>query len=198
MLDGAFSSTHPVSGQWVSGLLTGIGQHARHISRYLSYYFSPNTHLSGEALGLFYAGTLFPEFRDAARWRSIGTRVLLAESRSQLFSDGVHFEQSTCYHTYTLDTYLHFVLLAARNGVTLPDHLVEQVDTCRVPDFRVSRTDRFPALATGWRGRRLLPLAGRQRGGTAADCFAVRGPPSSIDRISRGQPRGCARRDVSG
>src|SRR5690348_6606887 len=31
---------------------------ARHLESYLSTYFSPNTHLTGEALGLFYIGTL--------------------------------------------------------------------------------------------------------------------------------------------
>jgi hypothetical protein len=41
--------------------------HARHIETYLSTYFSPNTHLTGEALGLFYLGTLLPEFCLAER-----------------------------------------------------------------------------------------------------------------------------------
>ena len=40
---------------------------ARHLETYLSTYFSPNTHLTGEALGLFYLGLLLPEFREASR-----------------------------------------------------------------------------------------------------------------------------------
>src|SRR6266404_821334 len=43
--------------------------HARHLETYLSTYFSPNTHLTGEALGRYYLGLLLPEFRDATRWR---------------------------------------------------------------------------------------------------------------------------------
>ena len=39
--------------------------HARHLETYLSTYFSPNTHLTGEALGLFYLGLMLPEFRRA-------------------------------------------------------------------------------------------------------------------------------------
>ena len=50
---------------------------ARHLETYLSTYFSPNTHLTGEALGLFYLGMLLPEFREAARWRDTGRRILL-------------------------------------------------------------------------------------------------------------------------
>ena len=41
--------------------------HGRHLETYLSTYFSPNTHLTGEALGLYYLGTVFPEFSDAER-----------------------------------------------------------------------------------------------------------------------------------
>jgi hypothetical protein len=41
-------------------MLASIHAHASHVQKYLSHYFSPNTHLTGEALGLFYAGTLFP------------------------------------------------------------------------------------------------------------------------------------------
>ena len=51
-------------------VLASIHAHATHVEKYLSRYFSPNTHLTGEALGLFYAGVVFPEFRDAERWRA--------------------------------------------------------------------------------------------------------------------------------
>ena len=34
--------------------------HAAHIERYPSYYFSPNTHLTGEALSLYVVGTALP------------------------------------------------------------------------------------------------------------------------------------------
>jgi Heparinase II/III-like protein/Heparinase II/III N-terminus len=153
-----------VSGQWMMTLLVAIWQHANHIRRYLSYYFSPNTHLTGEALGLFYAGTLFPEFRDAAQWRSVGTRVLLDESRSQLSSDGVHFEQSTCYHGYTVETYLHLLLLATRNRVALPRELVERVGQMVEFLVAVRRPDgSIPAIGDGDNGV-LVPLVGRQRG----------------------------------
>ena len=36
-----------------------IYQHGRHLMKYLSTYYSPNTHLTGEALGLYYLGTQF-------------------------------------------------------------------------------------------------------------------------------------------
>jgi len=72
-------------------LLAGIRAHAAHVERYLSRTFSPNTHLTGEALGLFYAGTLFPDLRAAGRWRRLGARLLLEESERQILPDGVYF-----------------------------------------------------------------------------------------------------------
>src|SRR5688572_13187445 len=77
-----------------TAILASVWLHARYVARYLSFYFSPNTHLTGEALGLFYAGTLFSEFTEAPRWRRLGARVLIAESRAQICADGVHFERS--------------------------------------------------------------------------------------------------------
>jgi hypothetical protein len=90
--------------------------HARHLETYLSTYFSPNTHLTGEALGLFYLGTQLPEFRAAARWRETGARILLRQLEHHVRPDGVYFEQSSYYHRYTTDFYLHFMLLRKAHG----------------------------------------------------------------------------------
>src|SRR5262245_5151376 len=50
-----------VTPDFFARLLKSLIEHGRHIERYLSYYFSPNTHLTGEALGLFYLGLALPE-----------------------------------------------------------------------------------------------------------------------------------------
>jgi hypothetical protein len=93
---------------------------ARHLESYLSTYFSPNTHLTGEALGLFYIGTLLPEFKEAKRWQELGGRILVEQLPIHVQRDGVYFEQSSYYHRYTTDFYLHFLLLARANQLALP------------------------------------------------------------------------------
>jgi len=98
-----------------------------HIERYLSYYFSPNTHLTGEALGLLYAGVLFPDLKHAERWRSLGAGILIKEIERQVLADGVYFERSTCYQRYTIDTYLHLQILSSRAGFDLPKVVTERV-----------------------------------------------------------------------
>jgi hypothetical protein len=93
--------------------------HGRHLETYLSTYFSPNTHLTGEALGLYYLGTLLPEFRRAHRWRETGLKVLDSALDFQVRSDGAYFEQASYYHRYTTDFYTHLYLLSKINGQPL-------------------------------------------------------------------------------
>jgi hypothetical protein len=98
-----------------------IRSHAVHVERYLSHYTSPNTHLTGEALGLFYAGTQFPEFPEAGRWQGTGERILVEQVALQVLPDGVYFEQSTCYQRATIEIYMHFLILASRCGRRVPE-----------------------------------------------------------------------------
>ena len=90
--------------------------HGRHIERHLSYYFSPNTHLLGEALGLLYLGVAFPGFRHAGRWITTAEDILENELRKQILPDGGYFEMATYYHKYTIDFYLHYLMLSSRPG----------------------------------------------------------------------------------
>jgi len=105
-----------------SDILEALALSGRHIERYLSTYFSPNTHLLGEATSLFFIGTLCPEISCATRWQDLGWRVLLNECRHQVLPDGIHFEQSLYYHVYALDFLLHARLLAARNQLDVPSY----------------------------------------------------------------------------
>jgi Heparinase II/III-like protein/Heparinase II/III N-terminus len=108
-------------------LLRGVAVHGRFIERNLSTYFSPNTHLIGEAVALFFIGTLCPQFSAAARWRELGWRIVISEAMRQVRPDGVYFEQSLHYHVYALDFFLHARQLAIRNAVVVPEDFDETV-----------------------------------------------------------------------
>jgi hypothetical protein len=101
-------------------LLPRLAFHGRYIERYLSTYFSPNTHLLGEAVALFFLGTLYPQMPHASRWKESGWRIVLHEAGRQVRPDGVYFEQSLHYHVYALDFFLHARLLATRNAIEVP------------------------------------------------------------------------------
>jgi len=145
-------------------LRAGIANHASRVERYLSRTFSPNTHLTGEALGLFYAGSLLEDLPAAGRWRRLGARILLDESARQILPDGVYFEQSTCYQRYTAETYLHFMILAGRGGMRLPPVVGERV--CRLLDFLLAvrlPDGSMPSIGDA-DGGGLLPLDDRDPG----------------------------------
>ena len=101
--------------------------HGRHLERYLSTYFSPNTHLTGEALGLLYLGVSLPGLKRAGRWREKGWKILVEQLPRQVHPDGVYFEQATYYHRYTVDIYLHAVILARKSGIPVPPEVLESL-----------------------------------------------------------------------
>lgn len=86
-------------------------RHGCHLEHNLSYYFSPNTHLLGEAIALHALGALIPQMPDAGRWRETGASVVAAQMDNQVHPDGSHFEHSTYYHVYALDMFLFHALL---------------------------------------------------------------------------------------
>jgi hypothetical protein len=107
--------------EFQTNLLLALQSHGRYIERYLSTYFSPNTHLLGEAVALFFLGTLCPQITAAERWRNQGWKIILQESERQVRPDGVYFEQALYYHMYALDFFLYARILASENGIAIPE-----------------------------------------------------------------------------
>lgn len=111
-------------------LRRALALNARHISLFLSSYFSPNTHLLGEGVGLFFIGTLFPELHSARRWQERGWGIVLSEAQRQVRPDGMHFEQSLYYHVYALDLFFYARILADVNKIPVPaqfDHTIQKM-----------------------------------------------------------------------
>lgn len=144
--------------------------HGRHVERYLSKYYSPNTHLTGEALGLYYLGTQLPFLERSAQWRKLGEDILFSEIEKQVHTDGVYFEQSTWYQRYTADFFAHFVILRSLWGGGESHPAAAQLESRleRSFDFlmHVTQPDGTTPLIGDDDGGRMLPLTG-----CAADDF---------------------------
>ena len=139
---------------WLVDLLVGLDRQMTHVEQNLSRYFSPNTHLTGEALALYVVGHALPELEASDRWVKTGRRILLDEIDRQIHADGGHAERSTHYQRYTLDFYLHALLTAERVQ-----------DREAIPALRnaVTRLAEFTRTMADDRGR--LPLIGDDDGG---------------------------------
>jgi hypothetical protein len=85
--------------------------HGCHLANNLSFYFSPNNHLVGEALALHALGLFFAGAKRAAGWERLGANTMRQEMDRQIRADGASFEQSTYYQAYLLDMFrLHAIL----------------------------------------------------------------------------------------
>jgi hypothetical protein len=145
-----------------SRFLDSLYQHARHIENNLSFYFSPNTHLLGEAVALHALGWLFPEYRE------IGAQVVTDQMDKQVRDDGSHFEQSTYYHLYALDMFLF--------------HAV-QVDVSPAYRAKLERMAEYLHAILG--PQRKLPFIGDDDGGRFFHPFGAR------DRFGRATMATC-------
>ena len=191
--------------------------HARHVESFLSTFFSPNTHLTGEALGLFAIGSCLPELSGSDRWRRIGAGVLGDEIVRQVRPDGVYVEQSSHYHRYTIEIYLSALALARRTGQALPvredrieaalDHamfltmpngefpLIGDDDGGRLLPFDAAALNDFrPALATGAAIFERSDYAA-VAGGASEQCLWLLGTSGvqKVDRMERTPPREVSR-----
>src|SRR5688500_1278695 len=147
---------------WLPDMLVALDRQLTHVEAHLSYYFSPNTHLTGEALALYVVGTALPELAAAARWAATGRRVLLDEIDRQIDRDGGHAERSTHYQRYTLDFYL-LALLTARLARDHSSAARFEEVARRLAEFTQAIADddgRLPLIGDD-DGGMLWPLAGR-------------------------------------
>ena len=135
----------------------------RHIESYLSTYFSPNTHLLGEAVALFFIGTLCPEIPSSRRWQQRGWRIVQQEAVRQVRADGLHFEQSTYYHVYAVDFFLHSAILASLNQIEVPKEFDRAIERMLDILAALARSGVAPGLGDDDGGRLFDPSRNRLR-----------------------------------
>jgi hypothetical protein len=147
---------------WLLDMMVALDRQLTHVEQNLSVYFSPNTHLTGEALALYVVGVALPELKASSRWAETGRRVLLAEIDRQIHGDGGHAERSTHYQRYTLDFYLLALITATRDGDTEAAARFAPAAE-RLADFTRTMADdegRLPLIGDD-DGGMLWPLTGR-------------------------------------
>jgi len=135
-----------IIGDFDDGLFPALHLHGWYIERFLSTYFSPNTHLLGEGVALFSIGLLCPQFAEAPRWQARGWEIILKQAETQVRPDGFHFEQSVYYHVYALDFFQFARTLAARNGLDIPlsfDRTIEKMSAALAVLSQAGRAPNF-------------------------------------------------------
>ena len=141
--------------------MAAVRSHGLHVERFLSTYFSPNTHLTGEALGLCYLATTWPDLAVSPRWWRVGSEILERAIDQQIRCDGMHFERSACYHLYTLDFYLHYAALFTARSEQIPAPVRGAITSLVECAIRLTRPDGLlPNVGDDDGGRLLCSVLG--------------------------------------
>ncbi len=133
-------------GDFHPDLIPALHLHGWYIDRFLSTYFSPNTHLLGEGVALFAIGTMCPQIAEARRWQERGWQIVLKQAEAQVRPDGFHFEQSVYYHMYARDFFQFARDLAALNAVPIPplfDGTIEKMNAALATLSQAGRSPNF-------------------------------------------------------
>jgi hypothetical protein len=155
-------------------LVEGIWLHGRYLENNLSIYFSPNTHLLGEAVALHAIGALFPGFPQSRRWEGLGSGLVREQLAFQVRADGSHFEQSSYYHVYALDLFLFHAALLPELGEAFRERLGAMAEYLRA---LMGPAGCLPFLGDDDGGRLFHPYGDRSRFGrsTLATAAALLG-----------------------
>lgn len=77
-----------------------------------------------ELVALAHLGILFPEFKEAKRWKNLAYENLEKQIKRQFFSDGGQVEGSLSYHTVVAQLYLDALLMAKINRIKVSRKLI--------------------------------------------------------------------------
>ena len=118
----AFVRSSSTTNQRVALLVSMIAAHAWRTARTLGYARSQRSnHLISEAVGLWTAGTLYPELKEAEIWQKLGARLLHEAVLDQITPEGVSHQHSFNYQRMILHLLLWTLRLAEIHDAPLHD-----------------------------------------------------------------------------
>lgn len=100
-------------------------EHAAHLHN----HNTSNNWLAVEMSGLYTAGALFPEFKEAEEWRTFAVQKLYEQEQELFYPDGAQVELAPGYHALSLSSIVDVFKLARRNDYSLPDCFVERLES---------------------------------------------------------------------
>mgnify|MGYP002395340583 CR=1 FL=1 len=150
-----FKDSPAIAPEFMVKFIKSLLGHGRFIKSNLEYTegLTSNHYISNMA-GLFYLGLFLPEFEEAKGWLNFSKRELEKEIEKQVYSDGVDFEASTCYHRFVLELFFYPALLARLNRIDFsPDYLAQLKKMFDFTLYGLKPDGRMPQLGDNDSGR---------------------------------------------
>src|SRR5262249_21852931 len=101
--------------------LRSLFLHGEYIEAHIEHSDVNGNHYLVDGAGLVFVGLFFRGSRAAARWMNTGKQMVVDEIHSQVWPDGVDFEQSIAYHRLVLEGFLFSYLYLRSAGEDVPD-----------------------------------------------------------------------------
>jgi len=98
-------------------VLTAMMKSVREQCRHLVKWPSTGNWLTCESNGLFTAGMLFPEFKEAKEWRRLAISRLYKQLDDEVYPDGMEYELAAGYNNWVVSEFAHILELAELNGL---------------------------------------------------------------------------------
>lgn len=98
--------------EFLTEFLVNYHRHADHI---INNYSKQGNHLLFEAQRMLYAGSFFPEFKEAETWRQSGVNILNEEIMKQVLPDGGQYELCPHYHLAAIEIFYKALQIADLN-----------------------------------------------------------------------------------
>ncbi|MEG1586179.1 MAG: heparinase II/III family protein [Bacteroidales bacterium] len=113
--------------EFLTEFLVNYHKHALHI---MGNYSDQGNHLLFEAQRMVYAGTFFPEFKEAREWRKSGIEIINREIGIQVYADGGQFELDPHYHLAAINIFCKALFMADVNGFRneFPDFYLNTIE----------------------------------------------------------------------
>jgi hypothetical protein len=143
-------------------LLSLIAAHAWRTEQTIGYARSQRSnHLFSEAVGLWTAGTLFPELGVAGIWQKRGAALLREAALDQITREGEHLQYSFNYQRMILHLLLWVVRLGQIRGITVHTDVRARTDAALtfLSTFVDAKSGRVPNYGSN-DGADILPLSG--------------------------------------
>jgi hypothetical protein len=157
----AFINSRATTNERVALLVSMIAAHAWRTAQTLGYARSQRSnHLISEAVGLWTAGTLYPELREAQVWQNLGAHLLHEAVLDQITPQGVSQQHSFNYQRMILHLLLWTLRLAEIHRATLHQDIRQRTRVAF--DFMRTWVDPASGLAPNYGsddGTLLFPLA---------------------------------------
>ncbi|MGQ4871296.1 MAG: heparinase II/III family protein, partial [Candidatus Thorarchaeota archaeon] len=130
-------------------MVKSMVEHARHLMRWRT----GGNWLTMECNGLGHVGIMFPEFKEAAKWRETAISTMLQELNHQVYPDGAQFELTMGYHHVSLHNFLGLYEFAVLNDVPMPGDYAKRLRKMFVYDVLLAEPDgATPAFNDSGRG----------------------------------------------